>query len=117
MTRLRQACGPFFIVAGTLHFVVPKFYKRIMPPYLPAHDFLVAASGVAEIAGGVAIMVPATRKRGGWWLIATMLGVFPANLHMAMNPDQFSDVPEAALKARLPLQLGFLAWIVAAMRG
>ena len=118
MKNLRTLCGPFFVVAGGMHFVIPKAYKRIVPPYLPAADFLVAASGVAEIAGGVGLMVPATRQRAGWWLLATLAGVFPANLHMALHPEQFDDVPggPAAYKARLPIQLAFAAWVLAAMR-
>jgi len=111
-------CGPFFIFAGIMHFVIPKVYKRIMPPYLPAHEALVYASGVAEIAGGVGLIVPSARRRAGWWLIATLLAVFPANLHMALHSEEFPEVPggKAALQARLPLQAVFVAWVLRAMR-
>ena len=36
-----------------------------MPRYLPAHRELVYASGVAEIAGGVGVLHPRTRRAGG----------------------------------------------------
>jgi uncharacterized membrane protein len=44
--------------------------------------------------------------------------VFPANLHMALHPDEFKDVPGGpkALWARLPLQGLFIAWVLAAIR-
>lgn len=118
MSWLRRLCGPFFIFAGAMHFVIPGAYRRIVPPYLPAPGALVAASGVAEIAGGAGLIVPATRRAAGWWLIATLVAVFPANLHMALNPGQFPKVPggAAALWARLPLQAGFIAWVLGAMR-
>jgi uncharacterized membrane protein len=118
MRFLRFACGPFFVLAGVMHFVIPKTYKQIVPPYLPAPDALVYASGVAEIAGGLGLMVPATRKRAGWWLVATLLGIFPANLHMAMNPDRYPKVPggSKALQARLPLQAVLIAWVLSAGR-
>jgi uncharacterized membrane protein len=79
---------------------------------------LVYASGVAEIAGGAGLMSPATRKAAGWWLIATLIAVFPANVHMALHPERYK-VPggRAALYARLPVQGVFLAWVRAAMRG
>jgi uncharacterized membrane protein len=111
-------CGPFFVFAGVMHFVIPKVYKRIVPPYLPAPEALVYASGVAEIAGGAGLMLPATRRRAGWWLIATLIAVFPANLHMARHPDEFPEIPggETALLARLPLQALFIAWVLGAMR-
>ena len=118
MKTLRTLCGPVFVFAGAMHFVIPKVYKRIVPPYLPAPEALVYASGVAEIAGGLGLMVPRTRRRAGWWLLATLAAVFPANVHMALHPEDFPEVPggAGALKARLPFQLVFAAWVVAAMR-
>ena len=106
-----------FVFAGVMHFVIPRAYKRIMPPYVPAHDAMVYASGVAEIAGGAGLMVARTRRPAGWWLIATLIAVFPANLHMALHPEEFSKVPGGApaLWARLPLQGVFIAWVLAAM--
>lgn len=115
---LRKLCGPFFVFAGVMHFVIPRTYEAIMPPWLPAHRELVYASGVAEAAGGVALMAEPTRRAGGWWLIATLLAVFPANLHMALHPDEFPKVPGGrnALYARLPFQLVFLGWVRSAMK-
>jgi uncharacterized membrane protein len=118
MGFLRRLCGPFFMLAGLLHFVKPRAYEAIVPPYLPAPRMLVYASGVAEIAGGAGLMVARVRRPAGWWLVATLVAVFPANVHMAMNPGRFPKVPggAAALWARLPLQAGFMAWVLRAMR-
>jgi len=113
---LKRLCGPVFIAAGINHFVMPKAYVAIMPDYLPAHEELVAASGVAEIAGGAALMHPRTRQLGGWWLIATLIAVFPANLHMALQPERYKRIPRGALYARLPVQLLFAAWVRSAAR-
>jgi uncharacterized membrane protein len=96
--------------------VMPKAYVAIMPDYLPAHKELVAASGVAEIAGGAALMHPRTRRLGAWWLIATLIAVFPANLHMALRPERYKRIPRGALYARLPVQLLFAAWVRSAAR-
>ena len=101
-----------------MHFVKTRWYERIMPPYLPAHRELVYASGIAEIAGGLATMHPSTRRAGSLFSIATLLAVFPANLHMALNPDRYKQVPggRTALYLRLPVQLLFIAWAHAAGR-
>ena len=40
----RLAMGLLYIGAGAMHFVLTRTYMRIMPPYLPAHRELVAAS-------------------------------------------------------------------------
>jgi uncharacterized membrane protein len=113
---LRRLFGVFFVFAGIMHFVIPRAYARSMPPYIPAHMELVYASGVAEIAGGLATLHPATRRFGSAFSIATLLAVFPANVHMALNADDFPDVPggEAALWARLPVQALFVAWAYSA---
>jgi len=118
MRVLRALVGPLFIGAGTLHFTHTRFYVRIMPPYLPAHRELVYATGVAEIAGGGALLHSRTRRAAGWWLIATLIAVFPANVHMALHPGEYEDVPggRAALWARLPFQGVFIWMVRAAMR-
>jgi uncharacterized membrane protein len=114
---LRRLAGPAFIATGALHFLRPRMYEAIVPDYLPAHRELVYASGVAEAAGGLGLLFAATRRPAGWWLIATLVAVFPANVWMAQHPERYRQFPPAALYARLPLQLGFIAWVRAAMRG
>jgi uncharacterized membrane protein len=100
-----------FVGMGILHFLVPKQFEAIMPPYLPAHRRLVYASGAAEIVGGASLLSDRTRAFGGWWLIATLLAVFPANVHMALHPEEYRQVPGGkwSLYARLPFQLLFIA--------
>lgn len=114
---LARLFGPFFVFAGVMHFVIPRTYEAIVPDYLPAKRELVYASGVAEIAGGLGVMHPRTCRAASWWSVATLVAVFPANLHMALNPDRYK-VPggRAALYARLPVQLLFIAWAAAAGR-
>ena len=118
MTAIRRLAGPGFIGAGVMHFVIPRAYRRMMPPYIPAPEAMVYVSGVAEIAGGAGLMMTRSRRLAGWWLIATLIAVFPANVHMALNPGEFPKVPggEKALWARLPFQGVFVAWVLAAMR-
>ena len=117
MRPRRGLAGPFFIFAGVMHFVIPKVYKRIVPRSLPAREALVYASGVAEIAGGVGLMVRQRRRLAGWWLVATLIAVFPANVNMALRADEFPQVPGGApaLWARLPFQGVFIAWVLSAM--
>jgi uncharacterized membrane protein len=119
MNALRRLVGPFFVGAGVMHFVKPRVYRRIMPPWVPAPMAMVYVSGVAEIAGGAGLLHPRLRRGAGWWLIATLLAVFPANLHMALHPEDFPQVPggSAALWGRLPLQGLFIAWVLDAMGG
>jgi|1185.fasta_scaffold07235_2 uncharacterized membrane protein len=110
--------GVFFVFAGIMHFVVPRQYAAIVPDWLPAdRRTIVYASGVAEIAGGAGVLHSRTRVAAAWWSVATLVAVFPANVHMAVHPDRYS-VPGGrwSLYARLPVQAVFVAWAVAAAR-
>ena len=107
----RIVLGGFFLAAGALHFIKPRAYESIMPEALPAHRELVYLSGVAEMAGGAGVLADPTRRLAGWWLIATMLAVFPANVNMAVEAERFERIPEPLLWARLPLQAAIVYWI------
>jgi uncharacterized membrane protein len=102
-----------FTFAGVMHFVKPAPFVAIVPDYLPGALMLVYVSGVAEIAGGVGLLVPALRTWAGWGLIALLLAVFPANIHMALHkiPWDGKPLPEWALWIRLPLQALLIAWV------
>jgi len=112
-----QTFGAFFVCAGAMHFAIPRTYEAIVPDYLPARRAVVYASGVAEIAGGAGVLHPRTRTAAAWWSVATLVAVFPANVHMALHPERYR-VPggRAALYARLPLQAAAIAWALAAGR-
>ncbi len=121
MSRSRKTLAGFFAFAGAMHFVIPRSYEAMMPPSLPSHREAVALSGIAEIAGGVAVLHPRTRRLGRWWLLALLLAVFPANVHMAVNAEQIkgldlNKIPRWALWARLPLQPLAMLWVWRATR-
>jgi uncharacterized membrane protein len=109
---VRRLFGPVFIFAGIMHFVIPRAYESIVPDYLPAHRALVYASGLAEIVGGAGVMHSRSRRIGSWWSVATLIAVFPANVHMALHADRYRAIPggRPALIARLPLQVLLIAW-------
>jgi uncharacterized membrane protein len=113
----RWLLAKFFIAAGVNHFVMPRAYERIVPPPLrPSAKRIVQVSGVAEIVGGVGVLLPLTRRLSGLGLIALLAAVFPANLHMARTPERFRGIPPWALYARLPLQPLMMLWAWRATR-
>ena len=107
----RGLLGAVFITTGLLHFLKPGVYEAIMPPQLPAQRELVYASGVAELAGGAAVLAHRSAPVGGWWLIATLVAIFPANVYMAVEAERFKSIPEPLLWARLPLQALLILWV------
>ena len=107
----RFFAGPVMVAAGVNHFVNPDFYLKIVPSALPAPEALVFLSGVAEIVGALGTMHPRTKRPAGWFLIATLVAVYPANIYMAIESERFSSIPQWALLARLPLQFLFIYWV------
>jgi len=114
MPRLRELTrcllGGLFIVAGANHFINTGFYVGIMPPYLPWHLELVYASGFAEVALGALLLIQRWAVWAAWGLIALLVAVFPANVHMAMHAELYPSLPAWGLWLRLPLQGLLIAW-------
>lgn len=122
MSLLRPALAAFFGLTGTLHFLRPRSFEAIVPPAIESRKREVnAIAGAAELVGAAAVALPATRRFGRWWLLALLLAVFPANIHMAVNPEQIRGldlrkIPRWALWARLPLQPLAMLWVWRATR-
>ena len=117
MSRRRALCGITFMATGALHLLRPRQYEAIMPPYVPAHREMVIISGWAEAVGGLAILTPGLRRAARAWMLALLIAVFPANLHMALHPDEIRGlptIPRWLLWARLPVQALVMLWVVRA---
>lgn len=84
-----------------------------MPPSVPWPAALISISGVAEIAGGLGLLLPRTRKLAAIGLIALLIAVFPANIYAAFHGMQIGGrtVPPWILWGRLPLQVVLIAWV------
>ncbi|HEX6909820.1 MAG TPA: DoxX family protein [Longimicrobium sp.] len=114
----RIVLAALFAFAGTMHFILPDPYVRIMPPALPFPRELVYLSGVLEIAGGVGLLVPRTRPAAGLGLVLLLLAVWPANVQMLLTARAEGASPwwQTALLLRLPLQLVLIGWVWRASR-
>jgi uncharacterized membrane protein len=101
----------FYVFAGFNHLMNPGFYLAIMPPDLPNPEWLNLLSGLAEIVLGVYVLEPRTRVYAAWGIIALLVAVFPANLHVALHgmPGDESGGSVAGW-IRLPFQALFVVW-------
>ena len=107
--------GPLYVIAGILHFIVPELYAQIIPPFLPAPLALVYLSGVAEIAVGIGVLIPRTRRYAAWATIALLIAIFPANVYMATSMVVVDGIgggdPSPLIRwGRLPLQGVLILW-------
>jgi uncharacterized membrane protein len=104
-----------FISAGIGHFVATDFFLKIMPPYLPLHLPIVLVSGVIEIVLGILLLVPRYSRLAAWGIIALLIAVFPANIHVYQHQELF-PFPWFVHLLRLPLQGVLVLWAFAYTR-
>jgi uncharacterized membrane protein len=101
------------IGSAVLHMVVPQVYESVVPPRFRDPRRVVHVSGLAELACGVLLLVPRTRRVGGLATAGLLVGVFPANVQMALDAgterQAIRKMPAGAYRAvalaRLPLQV------------
>ena len=65
--------GALYIVLGILHFTHTGFYRPLMPTFLPAHNFLIYLSGIAEVLLGLGVFFPKIRSLALWGIIAMLI--------------------------------------------
>ncbi len=106
----RYLFGALFVAAGTNHFLNWPFYVSIMPPYLPWQVELVYLSGVAEIGLGGLLLFERWSRVAAWGLMALLIAVFPANVHMTLHPEKYPWASPVLLFLRLPLQGLLIGW-------
>jgi len=116
------AAGALFVSAGVMHFAKPDFFESIMPDWVPHAKFANQLSGAAEIALGVGMFVPRSRRASALGLLALTAAVFPANIDMALNNVELKPVDRKMTRSvgtakgpqnwiRLPMQLPLAWWL------
>lgn len=101
----------WFFFGGAAHFVATDYFVSIVPPWVPWPLAAVYVSGVLELLGALAVLLPATRALAGVCLIMLTLAVTPANIHMWLHPENFPEVSVTALSLRLVIQV-VLLWCI-----
>lgn len=104
----------FMVASGIGHFAISDAYVAMVPASFPSPRMLVYVSGVAELLGGIGLVMPWPRLRraAAWGIIALLIAVFPANVNMALHhiSPTGMHISSFALWARLPFQALFIAW-------
>lgn len=98
-----------YVVAGVNHFIMPKFYEKIIPPFFSNPKLINWLSGIAEIILGILLFIPAYTSIAAWGVIALLIAVYPANIYHFMKGWKKKKMVWV-LAMRLPLQFLLIWW-------
>lgn len=99
-----------FLVGGFMHFIKPKIYEKIMPPYIPIKSTMVLLSGVLEMVAGFMVITVNSQILGAWLIIILLVSFFTVHIYMLQNEKASLKLPKWFLMLRIPLQLGLIFW-------
>jgi uncharacterized membrane protein len=113
-TIARVVLGAFLLFAGVGHLTTQReAFQAQVPTWVPLDpDFVVVASGIVEIALGVALIaLPRYRVPIGWIVAAFFVAVFPGNVSQYVTgTDAFGLDTDRARLIRLFFQPVLIAW-------
>ena len=117
--KVGRGMGLMLIGTGTTHFIFPKPFDSIVPPFLPGDPrFWTYLSGLAELVIAALLFISLEKKFSGkpirlwgvYFAFALFVAVFPANIYMAIEWSSRELPAPLFAYARLPLQLGLFYW-------
>ncbi|WP_265989467.1 DoxX family protein [Larkinella insperata] len=81
----RLAAALAFSFIGISHLITPEKMEYMVAGWLPYARELVIISGVAEIAGGIGLLIPRFQRLAGWGLVLLLIAMLPANINVAVH--------------------------------
>lgn len=106
-------------IAGTAHFLVPRFFDSMIPRELPGEPRLwTYGSGAAELGVAAAVALPRTRRVGGLLAALLFVAVLPGNVKMAVDYHRSGKplLMRVGAVLRVPAQLPLIAWALRVRR-
>lgn len=114
-TRARLLLAAMFAITGLAHVVLPEPFERTIPRWVPGSPRLLnQVATAAELGSATLLSTRRTARAGGLLAVATLAGVWVANIHVALQGG-YRALPgwlggPVAAWVRVPLQLPLLWW-------
>lgn len=111
-TIARVVLAAFMLFAGVSHFRSQQSFLAQVPPFLPAREFIVQASGVIEIAVALTLLLARKHRASvGWALAGFFVLVFPGNISQYLtHTSAFGLDTDTSRGIRLLFQPVLIAW-------
>lgn len=109
---MRAILAAVYFAAGVMHLARPEPFLAITPDWVPFPRAVIFVTGVCEIAGAIALLIPRWRRLAGILLALYAVCVFPANLKHAVEGISLPPVPDSWWYhgPRLVLQPALVWW-------
>jgi len=106
----RAGLAVMFCFTAMAHFTAMRHdLVKMVPAWVPNPELVIYLTGICEIAGGLGLLFPRTRRIAAVALILFLIAVFPANVHAAQAGVLLRGQPATPLVPRALMQLGFIA--------
>ncbi len=115
-TAGRWLLAAIYLAAGILHLATPGPFLAITPDWVPWPGWVIAGTGLCEIAGSIGLLTPRLRYAAGVALALYAVCVLPANVKHAID-DLSAATPHlgwAYHAPRLLLQPVLVWWALVA---
>lgn len=108
----RWLLAAIYIPFGCLHLLAADRFLPIMPGWAPQPRAVILFTGACEVLGGVGLLIPRVRRLSGAMLALYAVGVFPANVHHALDRVSVPGLPSSWWyhAPRLAFQPVFVWW-------
>lgn len=107
-TRVGLAVMLLFTAAAHFNSMRPDLVAMV-PPSVPAPEFMVTFTGICEVLGAIGLLLPRTRRVAAVALIVFLLAVLPANIHAAQSGVLLRGAAPTPIGPRVAIQLLFIA--------
>ena len=102
----------WMIGGGVAHFMTPSAFYAIVPNVFPK-DFVIYASGVAELLVGVGILIPKTRAIAGLGFAALCLCFLPLHVwDVFRETPAIGPLPISIIRVFVQFLLIWIGWRV-----
>ena len=99
-----------YFVLGIFHFIKPKMYLKLIPPYLPNPKILNYLAGFFEMLFGILLLHSFTRNFAVVGIILMLFAFLPTHIYMLTNKRAGMNLPKSVLIIRIFLQFFLMFW-------